>query len=101
MTHTPGPWKVTVDERGQIVRASDSSGRPIAFMWMNGDDMVANASLIAEAPTLLAIAQRVADDFTKTPLKTGDEHEADLAWRGRVRAAIARAIGTPGDCVPK
>lgn len=47
--HTPTPWRVTRDERGEIIRAVDDTGRPIASMWLNGDDAEANAAFIVEA----------------------------------------------------
>lgn len=47
--HTALPWRVTEDERGQIIRATDSTGKPIASMWANGNDPKENAALIVRA----------------------------------------------------
>lgn len=50
MSHTPIPWKLTVDGRaGEIVRAADETGKPIASMWINGDSMTDNAAFIVKA----------------------------------------------------
>lgn len=47
--HTELPWRVTKDARGEIIRTCDGTGKPIASMWLNGDDAESNANLIVTA----------------------------------------------------
>lgn len=80
--HTKGPWKVTWDERGEIVRTCDATGRPIASMWLNGDDPKANARLIAAAPDLLAALEDCALQIAQTrnrKLTDGEQFALDSA----------------------
>ncbi|ALN73566.1 hypothetical protein [Aureimonas sp. AU20] len=59
ITHTPGPWHVAMRQRiGITVRAAEE--KPIADIWQNGDDPMANARLIAAAPDLLKALQTIA-----------------------------------------
>ncbi|MCE4223443.1 hypothetical protein HCU64_06740 [Methylobacterium sp. C25] len=54
--HTSGPWQVeTRGNGGVVVRAAEQ--RPVAEIWYNGDDPVANGHLVAAAPDMLAAAQ--------------------------------------------
>ena len=77
-THTPGPWKVV--KRGEIESAD---GKPIAdvavfVQWYTTDGIKeevmswkANAALIAAAPELLYVLQRMVPKF----LRYNDEAE--------------------------
>src|ERR1035437_7762312 len=52
--HSPTPWKITEHDNGGlalrlVIRTTDSSGRPIASMWLNGDRPQANAAFIVKA----------------------------------------------------
>lgn len=60
-THTPGPWEADGSKgRGQItIRRAVDKCQPIADMWLNGDDPVANARLIAAAPHMLKVLKGV------------------------------------------
>ena len=53
--HTPGPWR----RLGDIV-AQDGSDIAIVCLRHDGDECAANASLIAAAPDLLEVCQRLA-----------------------------------------
>ena len=88
MKHTPGPWVVDpavrqgftvyAPKEGFIVGTQDEEGRYGAI------ESEANARLIAAAPDLLALAERIA----RLP-----EHGHYLALIDEARAAIAKATG--------
>jgi hypothetical protein len=100
--HTPGPW---LQEPGDTVicirataecesyRIADVGGMPYWKRFTETD--VANASLIAAAPDLLAALNECAS-YIISPLRmTGDTDEAArrAAIFERARAAIAKAEG--------
>ena len=88
MKHTPGPWVVDpavrqgftvyAPKEGFIVGTQDEEGRYGAI------ESPANARLIATAPDLLALAERIA----RLP-----EHGHYLALIDEARTAIAKATG--------
>ena len=88
MKHTPAPWivdpavrqgfTVYAPKEGFIVGTQDEEGRYGAI------ESPANARLIAAAPDLLALAERIA----RLP-----EHGHYLALIDEARAAIAKATG--------
>jgi hypothetical protein len=88
MKHTPGPWVVDpavrqgftvyAPKEGFIVGTQDEEGRYGAI------ESEANARLIAAAPDLLALAERIA----RLP-----EHGHYLALIDQASAAIAKATG--------
>lgn len=121
MKHTPGPWKLFIDDTG-----GQWSGWPLCIDAENDDDKtvvrtggqwpyewdaamsqreaVANARLIAAAPELLE-ALRVFGDLVDTVEKTfpNDPVSAGQVCRGsvsfkdfqRARDAITKATGAP------
>lgn len=114
---TPGPWKVfTVQDgpnKGQLLGVGQQTGEGVTDayggLWGYGPEQMANARLIAAAPDLLSVAQRVAvrevdgawyvtvfgDDGGFWSARLPDEmirpaREFDAA----LRAAISRATGS-------
>lgn len=94
--HTPGPWTLDVNPKGQSRRVfterieiwQGNSARLVACMhlknWsIDGEGDLANARLIAAAPYLLAELQRVYESLG------GETYD----W-GPVREAIAKATGS-------
>lgn len=59
--HTPGPWKVYRSADGRLLGIGDAEGGGITDsqggLWLSGDEMEANANLIASAPDLLLVAE--------------------------------------------
>ncbi|MGY3609895.1 MULTISPECIES: hypothetical protein [unclassified Bradyrhizobium] len=72
---SPGPWRVTEGENGLIVRATDSTGKPIASMWLNGDDPKANADLICRAVNSHPELVRALEETAKRWDGTADQLE--------------------------
>lgn len=88
-THTPGPWVVDYSGPARIA-ITDTLGNEVALCSMqchDGDTDESNASLIAAAPDLLALAKDGAEMFDKL---TGE----NLAIYARTYSAIARAAIT-------
>lgn len=91
MTHTLGPWNI---EYGHVQTASgvkywqvtDGSDAICCNQFCYAGDSEANASLIAAAPDLLALAYQYRDDLHHPP--TPDSRERRLA---AIEAAIAKA----------
>lgn len=89
--HTPGPWhvdpKAPEESFFEDVSILRHDGLAVAVAVHNGDvlppEPEANARLIAAAPDLLAVAQKVVNNW-------GDLHHKDLM---QLRAAIAKATG--------
>lgn len=101
--HTPGPWSVRGPTKYLNQIAIDPS---IGCAYGAGDEIAANARLIASAPELLeALRQRLIVDSAYTKLALSDcdpdEHErrlqtiedAEDAAKDAARAAIAKATG--------
>lgn len=69
--HTPGPWHIAAADKDFRIRSHGEPGKPIASLWLNGDDVVANARLIAAAPDLRealdSILQYFADHGSTIP----------------------------------
>lgn len=68
MEHTPGPWGWTYDGSSDysIGEARDPQAYPVAHIWDRNDERaMANASLIAAAPELLAVAKAL-DEYQRT-----------------------------------
>lgn len=86
--HTPGPWQVVDMSNPEIRSASDQC---LADIWCYDlgviDEALANARLIAQAPTLLADLTDAAAQLRKL----GGEVNAALA--ARFEATIAAAVG--------
>ena len=88
--HTPGPWHI----EGQYIHGPDGN----RFLAVAGDgEGIANASLIAAAPELLAALEKALESI---------EGQAELlrhcgaaygigATLAQARAAIAKATGNP------
>ena len=86
--HTPGPWRkqdryimTVVGGREVLLAAADSMEFP-------GDQVLANARLIAAAPDLLAACQAIMDPHSY--------HGTGELWsnvRNQVRAAVIKAEG--------
>lgn len=90
--HTPEPWELTPLEMvdGILMRAvthhSEKKSRLVANVYMAGDDGEPNARLIKAAPTLLAIARRIAE-----LMESGDMPGKDWTEGAQLAAAIAAA----------
>jgi hypothetical protein len=79
MTHTPGPWTVSTNQRGVPTVASSqffNAHDPLSLKefkepknicrvmsYWSPEEVAANASLIAAAPDLLNAAKLIADTF--------------------------------------
>lgn len=90
-THTPGPWKITGHD-GRNPMVQDANGGSICAVWDTGcaATQEANARLIAAAPDLLNMLQRVMDEYLMRDPTAG--HVALLTLE-HARAAIAKAKG--------
>ena len=101
-THTPGPWHVTLQDTGEDgihiwVDQSNPKENVIADInWRGetadgepGEEDLANASLIAAAPDLLAACEGVLARIGAT----GDYVGQDGQFAKEIRAAIAKAKG--------
>ncbi len=106
MEHTPGPWKVEhIGEPNDIWFLFDTSGRQLADIFGHHDDSeastdpsskegAANASLIKEAPNLLALLQELLQHGT---FRVGwialDDGLLGYEWALRTQDAISKATG--------
>ena len=72
--HTPGPWKLTTDKRGNPA---------VEFPNMRSSERAANAALIAAAPDMLEVMKEA----------QGLLDNASPELRKKYRAAIAKAEG--------
>ena len=88
-THTPGPWATYING-GKDGWIANAEGDLIACA-VRGDNMAANARLIAATPDLLAALEALADCAGITALP-GFRAELDAAMKD-ARAAIANAKG--------
>jgi hypothetical protein len=99
---TPGPWRVTRKyEVGPVsIEEDQSHGMVIPVADALGDNKRANAILIAEAPTLYAVA-KAADEFVSAILeKRGEMNDAAypaglqaLPLLKQIRAALGKVEG--------
>ena len=90
--HTPGPWiAVSTKRESSNLHIMTVEGYGIANMFDKGSiddqEMVANATLIASAPTMLS-ALIMADEALEE-----EGYEADGQYRKTILAAIAQARG--------
>ncbi|RRV80383.1 hypothetical protein [Stutzerimonas stutzeri] len=90
--HTPGPWSIDKEERWVIHEPEGKSGTLVVpEIYLDDDEAIANARLIAAAPELLAAlesAQMALMGYTH-------QNAVTLAALEKARAAIAKARGTP------
>jgi hypothetical protein len=90
--HTPGPWRfapIVLDVRMQDwIQIVDASGANVAPITSERDIAKGNARLIAAAPTLLAVAEELAECS-----EYWSEYDVPLGIVERLRAAIAAAKG--------
>ena len=91
--HTPGPWRVG-DAGHTIFGPKESDGRlpqRIGEVCAVREDYLANASLIAAAPELLAALRGIQKAAERHRNRIADDHEA--RWiEDTARAAIAKAV---------
>jgi hypothetical protein len=101
--HTKGPWRVVQDTLGSV---ADANGMTVAQAAQtkpihcreDHNERLANASLIAAAPDLLAALESAMRIETLWCPVTGDSDEeasALVAMREMFVAAIAKARGVP------
>ena len=99
--HTPGPWVVYYDDDGVEIRAG-ADGGDVMGMFIHGEEMDANARLLASAPALLGALENLVGWFGAvdyTDYESGEIDESQLDWVGlhrvfhRAEAAIAKARG--------
>lgn len=101
MSHTPGPWVVDYDEMNGIYAVTDKPLRKqdgvqifhsikicahdeCSYMRTTEDERMANATLIAAAPEMLAALQYTLSGISRIPYDVLDE----------ITKAIAKATGT-------
>lgn len=99
--HTPGPWRVEVGNRIEILGPRDKIGWPASVAYNLGmpdqPEAQANARLIAAAPDMLADWCEVRDRIVahangNSPI---DDTNAFLVWLGnKALDAIAKATGS-------
>ena len=84
--HTPGPWSIDKEERWVIHEPEGKSGTLVVpEIYLDDDEAIANARLIAAAPELLEALESFPGFLCGT--ESGD------AWIDQMRAAIAKARG--------
>lgn len=101
--HTPGPWVAILRDKTSnppfIMCEGDSSGWiGQTCTWMGLDEAESNARLIAAAPELLAaatLALSIAESWIHDQLDGTSSLDGELANLTPVRAAIAKATGSP------
>jgi hypothetical protein len=81
--HTPGPWKVSHLNAGQVMTSTDGYDASIRCY---GSDGYANARLIAAAPELLS--------RLKTAMAYMEAKSEQPDWVSETRTIIAKAEGT-------
>jgi hypothetical protein len=89
--HTPGPWFVG-GATGYINQLSISPS--IGCVYGAGEELLANAQLVAAAPELLAALQLMLDVFLDTE---GTDGARETEAKEIARAAVAKAFG--GACL--
>lgn len=98
MSHTPSPWIVTTENRGAIPEhfrpysITDADGERVVARLPDGRGPTdrANAHLIAVAPLLLCMLERLLDEICMT--EAGMSHVAMLTLE-QSRKAITKAKG--------
>lgn len=90
--HTPGPWSIDKEERWVIHEPEGKSGTLVVpEIYLDDDEAIANARLIAAAPDLLEAlesAQMAIMGYTH-------QNAVTLAALFKANAAIAKAKGQP------
>jgi hypothetical protein len=89
--HTPGPWKVTENRRERTIQIDTANGRgtvvqPNAIAWMP------DAALIAQAPAMRALLERVSHPDANLDGGLSCTHAAVLAQFVGEARAILRAV---------
>ena len=83
MTHTPGPWAIDdeaplYERQGSIIKPGDKDTyqmiAPDVYGW-GVDQAQANARLIAKAPEMLALLQRIQHVLEAPGDYSDDEHD--------------------------
>ena len=87
--HTPGPWEIETGRPLEVVLRAD--GTAVGAAYGSDSEAEANARLIAAAPDLLDIAQRVVAECTDTFHDPADMSPEWVAIYRDARAAIAKA----------
>lgn len=85
--HTPGPWEF----HGEIIHTTNQ----VLFTVMNhlSDSAMANGSLAAAAPELLATCRKLLRLATGYAVSAGDDSLCTKQSFAQARAAIAKAEG--------
>ena len=97
-TYTPGPWSFRDDFDLVVGPASDPTHNPIAIIHGEPADAFGNAILIAAAPDLLAIVQRIVYDLNgrnATERATNTAHAASPLC-----AAITALVRDAANVIP-
>lgn len=91
--HTPGGWRLEHGEHGWVIRLGEHRH---LYAGDRDDEGVANLRLMASAPDLLAVAERVNATLLDLCRGYGVEPEGQawiVATVEQARAAIAKATG--------
>lgn len=92
--HTPGPWVVAQRNYEDItVMAHTDAPRSVCDIVGRMPVDRANASLIAAAPDLLAVANGCLGFFDYLAAQEGGRFAPDEKWLAPLKAAIAKAEG--------
>jgi hypothetical protein len=99
-THTPGPWQLWHDDEGAFVLRSPDDEKVICKRDLglpDRDEGIANAHLIAAAPTLLDALTLCAHVFREFPEEFNPETWAHVRHTALtvIDEAIAKAEGRP------
>jgi hypothetical protein len=100
MTHSPGPWTIDGD-RGAIVAQtpSDNEYHDVCSLWIDDptedeiERQIANATLIAAAPELLAALERMVRSAETDFDPLSEYADATRDEITQARTAIAKAKG--------
>lgn len=106
--HTPGPWRV-IEEDGDgkcqhtdkcktwVLDSEERGNMALMQAWYSGNDpdvfeeVRANARLIAAAPDLLDVLEKVTDPYRSLPDEVLEEVAPD--WLAEAFAAVTKAKG--------
>lgn len=96
MKHTSGPWHVEGSVHildSNRTRIADVCDRYDGFNNNLRSSAEANANLISEAPTLLALLEAAVPGIEYLAAVAGTNENAWALWANKVRASINRARG--------
>lgn len=110
-THTPGPWRLIIDDTGGpqsgwplVVVATDDEDKSVVrpggqwpYEWdgaISQREAVANAHLISAAPDLLEALAYARTTIRLALIVNGDDENGSEIIK-RIDAAIAKATGEP------